>query len=146
MTLRECHVDRQFPYHVIRCWVRTRPPPPSIGFLRLTLRHRNAVTRGSEISTPGSHSSTSTSTSPWSLEKAFFLFNCDAFYLAGCLFPFCASAKSYLSAVFFFSKYVVESSPLFGPLPPPSGCLACCSLEWQPDSPLALSCETFGLH
>jgi hypothetical protein len=28
MTLRECHVDLPFPDHVIRCWVRTRPPPP----------------------------------------------------------------------------------------------------------------------
>ncbi len=27
MTLRECRVDRPFPYHVIRCWMRTRPPP-----------------------------------------------------------------------------------------------------------------------
>ncbi len=26
MTLRECHVDCPFPYHVIRCWVRTPFP------------------------------------------------------------------------------------------------------------------------
>jgi hypothetical protein len=26
MTLHECHFDRPFPYHVIRCWVRTRLP------------------------------------------------------------------------------------------------------------------------
>ncbi len=26
MTLHECRVDRLFPYHMIRCWVRTRPP------------------------------------------------------------------------------------------------------------------------
>jgi hypothetical protein len=26
MTLCECRVDRPFPYHLIRCWVRTRPP------------------------------------------------------------------------------------------------------------------------
>jgi hypothetical protein len=29
MTLCECHVDLPFPDHVIRCWVRTRPPPPT---------------------------------------------------------------------------------------------------------------------
>jgi hypothetical protein len=51
MTLRECCVDRLFPDHVIKSWVRTRPPH-SVGmsrlfktrFLGLTLRHRNAVT------------------------------------------------------------------------------------------------------
>jgi hypothetical protein len=26
MTLRESCVDRPFPDHVLRCWVRTRPP------------------------------------------------------------------------------------------------------------------------
>ncbi len=28
MTLCECRVDRPFPYHVIRCWVRTKTPLP----------------------------------------------------------------------------------------------------------------------
>jgi hypothetical protein len=28
MTLRECRVDRPFPYHMTRCWVRTEPRPP----------------------------------------------------------------------------------------------------------------------
>ncbi len=32
-----------------------------------------------------------------------------------------------------------ESSPFIWPSGPPSGCLSCCSLEWQPESPLALS-------
>jgi hypothetical protein len=52
MTLRKCLIDRLFPNYVIRCWVRTRPPPRSMGFshqfktlfLGLTLRHRNTVT------------------------------------------------------------------------------------------------------
>jgi hypothetical protein len=31
MTLLKCRVDHPFPYHVIRCWVRTRPLPPQYG-------------------------------------------------------------------------------------------------------------------
>jgi hypothetical protein len=27
MTLCECRVDRLFPDHILRCWVRTSPPP-----------------------------------------------------------------------------------------------------------------------
>jgi hypothetical protein len=30
MTVRECRVDRPFPYPLIRFWVRTRPPPPAV--------------------------------------------------------------------------------------------------------------------
>ncbi len=47
----------------------------------------------------------------------------------------CRAAFSFL----LFSKYVVRVALLFGPLAPLSGCLGCCSLEWQLDSPLALS-------
>jgi hypothetical protein len=31
MTHGKCHVDRLFLYHVIKCWVRTSPPPCSMG-------------------------------------------------------------------------------------------------------------------
>jgi hypothetical protein len=53
MILHECCVDHLLPDHMIRCWVRTRPPPPSsMGlsrlfktcFLSLILRYQNAVT------------------------------------------------------------------------------------------------------
>ncbi len=53
----------------------------------------------------------------------------------------CRAAYSSLS----FSKHH-ESSPFIWPTGPPSGCLGCCSLEWQQDSPLALSFETLGLR
>ncbi len=35
MTLRECRVDCPFPYHVIRCRVRTKPPPAILALSRL---------------------------------------------------------------------------------------------------------------
>jgi hypothetical protein len=30
VTLRECRLHHTFPDQVIRCWVRTRPPPPAV--------------------------------------------------------------------------------------------------------------------
>jgi hypothetical protein len=30
MTHGKCRVDRPFPYHLIRCWVSTSPPPPAV--------------------------------------------------------------------------------------------------------------------
>ncbi len=53
MTLRKCRVDYSFPSHVTRCWVRTAPPPRSMGMdmdrlfkpcsFGLTLRYRKAA-------------------------------------------------------------------------------------------------------
>ncbi len=143
MTLCECRIDRPFPDHVIRCWVRTRPPPTVCTwglfktlFLSLPLRCRNAVT-GLLISMPGSHSSTSSSTSPLpsvttpqSVVLAFFLFICGAFLWRAAFCPFLA--KSCFSARLFLIKYVVRVALLLGPLappPPPSGCLDYC-LTW----------------
>ncbi len=53
--------------------------------------------------------------------------------------------RAAFSSLFF--KYIChESSPFIWPSGPLSGCLGCCSLEWQPDSTLAFSFETLGLR
>ncbi len=71
MTHGKCRIDRPFLYHVIRCWVRTSPPPWNYWhwvayltpFLRLNPQTRNAVT-WTFYRIPGSHSSTSSSSPP----------------------------------------------------------------------------------
>jgi hypothetical protein len=69
MTLRECRVDRPFPDLATRCWVRTAPPPSMVlgclfkpSFFSLP-SDTETLSHGLVISTPCSHSPTSTSTS-----------------------------------------------------------------------------------
>jgi hypothetical protein len=96
MILRECRVDRPFPDHTIRCWVRTKSPPPnSVGlsclfktcFLSLTLRHRNAVTWTCDqhawfslIYIYIDFTLTFCNYNLWSLAEALFFLNHDAFF------------------------------------------------------------------
>ncbi len=54
--------------------------------------------------------------------------------------------KAAFTVVLFLLVICRESSPFIWPPGPLSSCQSCCSLEWQPDSPLALSFETLGLR
>jgi hypothetical protein len=150
MTHREYRVDRPFPVTRLGNVWEPIPPPHSTGLSRLfnprfpglnsdtvMLSHKLV------ISSSGSHSSTSSSmtkptpTASSRLEHRVsvfpFFINLGSFF-GGLPFAHCSVS---------LSKLLWE---LFWPSGPPSGCLGCCPLGWQPDSPLALSFETLGLR
>jgi hypothetical protein len=103
------------------------------------------LSHGLVIGTPGSHPLHLHQHRQYHLQQqileprvSVFLFNHGAFLWQAAFFPSTASVK----AAFKLSFLLVirrESSPFIWPSGPPSGCLGCCSLEWQPDSLLALS-------
>ncbi len=110
------------------------------------------LSHGLVIGMPGSHPSTSSSTStPTSTPPPYATANsggaqskCLSFQ-PWCFFlwraAFCPSSASVQSCLQLSFLLVIcrESSTFIWPPGPPSGCLGCCSHEWQPDSPLALS-------
>jgi hypothetical protein len=69
MTPRKCHVDRLFPSHMTRCWIRTGPPTvwAWTAYLNPAFWAKPSDTEtllhGFVINVPGSHSPTSTLTS-----------------------------------------------------------------------------------
>jgi hypothetical protein len=69
--------------------------------------------------------------------SVFPFFNRCAFLWRAAFYPTVLPVRAALSSVSFVNCH--ESSSLFRPFGPLSGCLGCCPLGWQPDSPLALS-------
>ncbi len=136
------------------CENQSPPPPRSSGLSRLfnprfpglKIRYRYAVTWTcdrlswfsfiSNLITIDITPSTSVRLEPRVSVFPFFQSLCFLWRAAFC--PSRACCQSCLQALFLFVN-CRESSSLFWPSGPPSGCLGCCPLGWQPDSPLALS-------
>ncbi len=136
-----------------RCWVRTRPPSAVWAWVAYSKpafwvkpSDTETLSHGLVISTPGSHSSTSTLTSPLpsaTIDPQFRVsvisFYPWCFSSGGLHFAFFTQTKSCFSALLFFSKYAVWVALLFSPLAPRLAASTSASLEGQSDSPLALS-------
>jgi hypothetical protein len=139
MTLRECRVDRPFPHHMTRCWVRTEPPRSmgngrlfkltfwhlslstpkrccmdlGLAQLVLTHHHRHRLHLLPSATSPGVR-----------VISSFFL----SLVLSSGGLPFALFSVK-LRAVFllsFLSKYFVRVALFIQPTGPPSGCLDCC--------------------
>jgi hypothetical protein len=129
-----------------------RSPPRSTGLSQLFNPsfpglNSDTVTLSHElvISSSGSHSSTSSSTmtsSPTASSRLEHRVSVFSFFLKLWCFLWWAAFRPLLC---FFQQIIVRVVLYLALWPPPSGCLGCCPLGWQPDSPLALSFETLGL-
>ncbi len=144
MTLREWRVDHPFPYHVIRCWVRTSPLPTVWAlsrlfkpcFLRLNPqtpkrchmdlwlahlvlthlhRHRHHPSLLQQLP---------------EFRESDFSFCHWCFFSCGLFFALFLSSKELSFSSPFSIKYVMRVAHLFSPLAPRLAALTTVSLEW----------------
>jgi hypothetical protein len=160
MTHGKCHVDRPFPNHAIRCWVRTSPPSPP------AVRHWSAYLTPFLTLYPQTPKRCHMDLwlaclvlihlhrhrhDPSLLQQHLEFSVSDPSFLSMVLFSgglhiaLVLSSKDLFFSCPFLSEFVVRVAFLFSSLAPRLAALTTVSLEWQSDSPLALSFETLGL-
>jgi hypothetical protein len=140
MTFCECCVDCPFPYHVIRCWVRTKPcnigngSPIYTHFLALNPQYPETLSLGLVIGSTGSHPSSSLSPSmciiTQSYRKQFFLFYPWCFFSGGLPFVLFQSNQELLFSSPFLNIHVLRVALYLAHWPPCLAASTTVSLEW----------------